>query len=135
MMALPSISFKDGQTASEFDQIDSRLIAILNDMGRVCDLSGFKLVVSDLLSSSFDDARLGRVSTTHADGRAADISLKGWTEEFIKKFMVTFENRYGHLGAYSKSDGAQRLLVRHNHRDPSGKLLGDHLHVQVKRGK
>ena len=126
MTALPSVKFKDGQTASEFDQIRPELRAILNDMGRYCDLSGREFVLTDLLSDAFSDAKLGRVSTSHKEGRAADCSVNGWSEEFIAKFIEFFTDKYGHLGAVSKSDGKQRLIVDH---------VGTarHLHIQIKR--
>lgn len=125
MTALPSVKFKDGQTASEFDQIKPELRAILNDMGRYCDLAGNRFVITDLLSSVADDARLGRVSTSHLEGRACDVSVIGWSEKFIKQFIEFFTDKYGHLGAVSKSDGKQKLIVDH---------VGTarHLHIQIR---
>lgn len=126
MTALPSVSFKDGAAAAEFDQLRPKLQMILNEMGRFCELSGHRFVLTDLLSSAADDARLGRVSNSHREGRAADVSVKGWPEEFTAHFMAWFAKLYGKEGAVSKSDGVQRLIVRHNIGH------GDHLHVQVK---
>lgn len=125
MRHAPCIQFKDGQTASEFASINPTLINILNDMGRFCELQGRKFVITDLLSSAHDDALLGRVSTSHQDGRAADVSIKGWTEEFITQFKSRFEHLYNHYGAISKKDKKQRLIVDH---------VGTarHLHIQVK---
>ena len=133
MLALPSVKFKDGETAKEFDSIESTLRMILNDMARYCSLSGYDFIITDLLSSVFDDARLRRVSTTHQDGRAADVSVRGWPEGFVNKFISNFDYTHGHFGAISKKDGQQRLIVRHNVKRPDGSMGGDHLHVQIRR--
>lgn len=120
------IRFKNEETAQEIDSISPMLKDVLYDMGKYASNSGFEFVVTDLLSSDFDDALLNRVSPSHKQGRAADVRVHRWTEEFIKQFTKHFTDKHGKLGAISTRDGKQRLIVDH---------VGTarHLHIQLSR--
>lgn len=65
-------------------------------------------------------------SRTHSEGRAFDVSTRGWTAKQIDDCIVYMNDKVGHLGAYSASDGKQRVIVRHD----AG--MGDHFHCQIK---
>lgn len=82
-------------------------------------------VVTSTVSTKEEDLRLKRKSLSHLEGRAFDLSLRGWTVDDQTDFFVDFSNRYGHLGAYNRA-GEQRLIVIHN-----GTAL--HAHVQIDR--
>ena len=68
------------------------------------------------VTSITEDVR-GRVTTTHREGRAVDLSTKGWTVNDIETATQYFNSRYSPLCAISKSDLKPRCLVYHNHRD------------------
>jgi hypothetical protein len=133
MVASPLVRFKTAEVAKEFAHIRVPLQLIVDDFARFCNASGYELVITDALSSAADDARLGRVSNSHQEGRAVDFRIKTWPEEFIVRAIAWLERVYGHKGAISKSDGKRRLVVRHNVRMEDGTLLGDHCHLQISR--
>lgn len=87
---------------------------------------GLPFTVTSTVSTKDEDAKLGRVSTSHLDGRAFDISIKGWTIDEQTDFFIDHVEKYGHLGAYSHN-GEQKLIVIHDGTAP-------HIHVQIKPG-
>lgn len=127
-MASPLVRFKTGEVAKEFAQVRPALQLIVDDFARFCNAGGHELIITDCISSPDDDARLGRVSTSHQEGRAVDCSVKTWPEEFIIRAIAWLERVHGHKGAISKSDGKRRLVVDH---------VGSarHLHLQISRSE
>lgn len=123
----PSIEFKTAKEREEFYSIDDRLIFILGDMSRYVVAHGYRFIITDLLSDAYDDARLGRVSTSHTEGRAADVSIKGWPKEFQDKFEAFFEAAYKEDAAWSKRTGKHNLIEIHDNGN------GPHAHIQVRR--
>lgn len=123
----PSLEFKTAKERGEFSQIQPRLQFILEDMARWVHANGFRFVVTDILSDAYDDIRLGRVSTSHREGRAIDVSVKGWTPEFKKKFEQFFEAAYKDDGAWSKRTGKINLIELHDNGN------GAHAHIQIRR--
>ena len=81
-------------------------------------------IISDAVSSIQEDGKLKRVSSTHREGRAFDISTRGWTKEDVDECIRVLGFKYRHLAAVGQ-DGSQRLVYFHN----AG--TGDHLHFQV----
>ena len=67
-------------------------------------------------------------SRTHEDGRAFDLSTKGWTDMHIHRFLFLINSDYREIGAISASDHNPRAAIYH---DYDGQ--GDHIHLQVKR--
>lgn len=81
-------------------------------------------IVTDTVSTEQEDRELERVSTSHKEGRAWDLSLKGWTHDDQTDFFIDFTDKFGHLGALTTS-GERRLIVIHNNGN------GYHLHFQI----
>jgi hypothetical protein len=66
-------------------------------------------------------------SDTHAQGRAVDISVKGWSVDQCLEFQDYMNHNFGEqYGAISLTDGKPRACVYHG-----GTAL--HHHLQVKR--
>jgi len=124
-----NIEFKDPSLIKEYEQIDSRLRVILEDMALFCSRAGHKFVITDLLSEESEDKKLNRVSTSHRDGRAADIRVRDWPLEFRRLFELNFEKLYSHWAATSKATGKKNLIFIHD----NGNAL--HCHIQVSKGK
>lgn len=66
-------------------------------------------------------------SNVHPEGRGFDASTREWTARQVFKCIRYMTEKCGHLGAYSASDGKQRLVIHHD----IG--LGEHFHFQVAR--
>ena len=79
-----------------------------------------------VITSMREDAP-GRKTSTHKDGRAIDISVKGWNDYHIHTFIFNFQKKFKGLGAYNKA-GENRPIVYHK---VEGCAL--HFHLQCKR--
>jgi len=80
--------------------------------------------------TSFKSDRVGvRAKTkTHSEGRAFDLSVKGWGDVQIHRFVFMMNNDYRDIAAVSASDGNPRAAVYHEYNGQ-----GSHIHLQVKR--
>lgn len=83
-------------------------------------------VVTSTVSDLAEDAKLKRQSSTHREGRAFDISCRGWG--LIQKMALKqyLESKYNGYGAINK-DGNPALVVIHD----AG--TGEHFHIQLSR--
>ena len=72
------------------------------------------------------DKALGRVSSSHSEGRAIDFRTWNLTPEQLKTLAGLLNAKYGNIGAWTKL-GNRQLVVHHD----IGK--GDHLHIQLDR--
>ncbi|MDD5363662.1 MAG: hypothetical protein PHN88_16180 [Ignavibacteria bacterium] len=123
-------NFRD---TADFDNINSpkvsrKLCAVLVDMKSFCELHKQEFIMTDFLSSLFEDQVLHRVSDTHSTGRAADLRIMNWPGWFRILFLKRYnsESELRLLGALSPSTGRPALVV-----DESAKIAGPHYHVQV----
>jgi len=73
------------------------------------------------------DEVTGRVSSTHAEGRAIDGRSVGWSDLHIKKFTALANDKFKDIAAISSADGTPRAVVWHD----IG--LGSHFHFQCRR--
>ena len=111
----PNVSLEDMM------MLDPRLIGMF---------SHFLIYALDLglpvnVTSMIDEAN-GRVSRSHKEGRAIDISAKGWTHEQAKQAETLFKRWYRPIGAISSKTGKPNAVYYHN----AGS--GWHFHLQVK---
>lgn len=79
------------------------------------------------ITSMFDEVD-GRITETHRDGRALDISSRGWPEDRIKDACNQINKKHSDIGAFSKKDGVPRACVYHKIED--GVF---HFHLQVRK--
>jgi len=103
--------------------IHENLMILLTAFIMWCHQHGKPAVVTSMIS----DKVYGRVSRTHAEGRAFDISVKGWSPKEIEKFVNYFNRTFKEIAAISKSDLKPRAAVYHQ-------VEGNapHIHLQVK---
>jgi len=66
-------------------------------------------------------------SNTHPEGRAIDVSVKGWLDPDIYKCVDFLNEKVKHLGAISFATGKPRVVYYHD----GG--MGKHFHLQVSR--
>ena len=78
------------------------------------------------------DGMVPGVSKTniHADGRAVDISTRGWPEYQILLFEKQFNDKYGEAVGTGPQGKRKRVVVYENGVDAG---RGAHLHIQINR--
>lgn len=83
-------------------------------------------VVTSTVRTVEENERVGASHLTHVQGRAFDLSVKGWSKKFRKQFCDEFNKRYRKEAAISSSTLRPTLCVDH---------VGTaaHIHVQVNR--
>lgn len=82
--------------------------------------------ITDSVTSLTEDQALKRVSKTHREGRAVDISTRGWNAKQIQMSIDFLNSAYIHFAALDVM-GKPRLVVHHD----SG--TGPHLHIQINK--
>lgn len=124
------IKFKEGQEKElkkEFEIIDPKLKSLLIEMARWVNSKSNNFIITDLISEKLEDEKLKRVSKSHQEGRAADIRVKYWSNDFKRLFEEYFEKRYSHLAAISKKTGKPNLIEIHDNGN------GIHCHIQIRK--
>lgn len=86
---------------------------------------GLPFVITSSVSTYGEDMFLRRVSASHREARAFDISIKGWSENDIKQFENNMTIAYRKYAAVSGSTGLPALVVVHDNGN------GRHIHVQL----
>lgn len=120
------ILFKHPKDQKNINQIHSKLQEIAKEMDAWL-RSHFKidLCITATISTIAEDTQLGRVSSSHREGRAFDVATRTWTPTILRMFVHHFESKYSSLGAVSKTDGVRRFVVNKSHG------TGPHLHIQL----
>lgn len=102
-------------------------VMLLCEMATWASDNGMPFLVTETFTTYEEDKRLSRVSPSHREGRAFDVSTRDWTEEKIKKFMDYFGTKYAKIAALAGNPVKPQLIVRHD----TG--AGDHFHVQINK--
>ena len=119
------ILFKAKEVESGFWKLNRILINASKDMESWLSLRGLDLIITESLTTKDQDDKLGRISSSHREGRAFDIGIRNMSEAVLNSFIEHFEERYNSYGAVSKVDGKRRFIVHRPHGS------GPHLHVQI----
>lgn len=129
-MIIPSnIQFKTPDLINEYQEIHPRLQIVLEDMASWVTAHGHEFIITDLLSEELEDKKLKRVSSSHREGRSADLRVKNWPLDFRKKFEDYFENKYIKIAAVSKATGLPNLVYIHDNG-----FSGIHTHISIRKG-
>lgn len=126
------ILFKEGQEKElkeELEKVNPILKSLLIEMSKWVTSKGNKFVITDLLSEESEDKKLKRISSSHREGRAADIRVKDWSKEFRRLFEEYFEKRYSNIAALSAKTGEPNLILIHDNG-----VGGLHTHIQIRKG-
>ena len=83
-------------------------------------------MITESKTTTEEDAAIKRISKTHSEGRAVDISYHGWNKENSDKFIACFSHKYASMAAITSN--GPKLIVFHD----AGS--GNHFHVQIKPG-
>lgn len=120
------IKFKTKKDESLFYKCHPFLVMMVCDFALYWHESNRDMTITATLSTLEQDEKLGRVSSSHREGRAVDIRIKDVPKEFINEWYIWANKKYGNLGAFNKS-GGQSLIVLH------GTGENYHAHVQLNK--
>jgi hypothetical protein len=106
----------------DFLQMHPSLYAIISFVLGYCQTHQLPCLITSLM----DEAE-GRVSRTHQEGRAFDVSTRGWSEFHIHRLVKMTNDKFKDIGAVSNVDLVPRAAIYH-------KVDGGdyHFHFQVR---
>ena len=116
------LKIKQDVLITELQQVRPDMLVVLAYFSLFCWENNLEGVGTSVFEEITD-----RATKTHTEGRAVDVSVKGFGPRDITNCIEYLNENVGHLGAYSLSDGKQRVAVYHN------VGLGPHIHLQVTR--
>jgi hypothetical protein len=102
-------------------------IMLMGEMAHWSISNGMPFVITETFTTAEEDLKLNRISATHREARAFDISTREWTDDKIKDFQDFFNTKYESIAAVSSTTGGPTLVIYHN----AG--TGNHFHVQISK--
>ena len=115
---------KDDIKLEDLKMIQPALFVLFTRAVLYCNENKLPCRITSLISDRKD---VKSVSRTHEQGRAVDISVKGWTQQHIHRFVFIMNRDYREIAAISASDGIPRAVIYHEYEGQ-----GDHLHLRVR---
>lgn len=104
-----TFELKEGVKLEDIQMLHPNCIVLLGAFTLYCMENKLPCVVTSIHS----DAAKGRVSTSHAEGRAFDARSKEWSWFHIERFMFHMNEKYKNIAAISARDGKPRAVVHH----------------------
>ena len=120
-------NFKSDIAFQRYPGVKDTLKSVLEEMKEWADEKKLPFLITATVSTHDEDLELERISLTHVEGRAADISVRGWDEESIQEFRNYFGAIHADIAAMNAA-GEKRLVVYHDNGN------GLHFHVQIRPG-
>lgn len=120
------LTFKTEKIKERFEEVTPLLKNMAYVMNAWAIERNLPFIITEAKTTKEEDAALNRVSGTHRDGRAIDVSVHGWSKDNISDFENEFNKSFKDIGAILKN-GYSKLVVYHNNGN------GNHLHIQVRR--
>lgn len=122
------MNFKTEEIKKRFESVNPILKSIAQDMYEWCVICDAPFMITASLSTEDEDKKLNRVSSTHREGRAFDLSCFGWDKDRILVFKTMFSEKYKDVAAISPSTNKPTLIIHHDNGN------GMHFHVQIRKG-
>lgn len=116
------IEFKPEVDCNDFRFLNWKILIIFLEFIKWCQENDYPVMVTSIKS----DEVKGRTSNTHKEGRAIDISCRGFDTDSIDEVVHYINKKFPNMGAISSKDGASRAIIAHN----SGS--GIHFHLQCR---
>lgn len=101
------------------------VLIIAAQMNWYCAQKGIPFTVTSSMTTLEEDNKVNRKHATHREGRAIDVSVKGWKRVHIKEFVKFFNEKYYNMAAFSASKQRPTLVIHHDVGH------GEHLHIQI----
>lgn len=143
ILSIISLPHKDGVDKNDWYKVKNNLVLMALAVAWFCSKRGLPLLFTSIIREGIPGVS---VSKTHIEGRAFDISVKGWTERDILD-LVHWMNETFNIGAISQKTGEENEIVyepreywKEGDKIPAGKKVGDikkeaHLHIQTGKNK
>lgn len=125
-MSQPVIAYAKPEAKERIRWLCVEANLVLCDVLLWCFNRGIVPVITEAVTTKDEDDALNRTSSTHREGRAFDISTRGWKRDLIDECVRVFSFKYRNIGAVM-SNGDTKVVYFHN----AG--TGPHLHFQVHR--
>jgi hypothetical protein len=117
------VKFADDVDPRDLELIEPALLILINAANLYCYRFNLPFQITSIQS---DRENIKSVSKTHEQGRAIDISVKGWTDTHVHRFVYLLNQDYADIAAISYSDNQPKAAVYHD----AG--YGSHIHLQVR---
>lgn len=117
---------KPGVNSSDWDKVKPELLILIDYVISHCETYNLPLTITSIIRPKINGVSK---SVTHQEGRAFDISVRGWSHEDIK-FLVDNINDKFTIGAISLKDGKEREAI---YEDGVTAGLGSHIHLQCRK--
>lgn len=100
------------------------IIMVLMDVKYWAMENELPFIVTETVTTMYEDIQVDRKSSSHRTGRAFDLSIRDWNNLDIKDCVNHFNKKYNHIAATSSSNGKPNLIIDH---------VGTarHLHFQI----
>lgn len=118
-------SLKDGVPHQDLEEMQPALLILWTATVLYCKEYNLPCKITSIKSGR-DNVR--ETSRSHSEGRAFDLSVAGWTDMHVHRFVYLMNQDYREIAAISASDLNPRAAVYHEY---DGQ--GDHIHLQVRR--
>lgn len=118
------IKFKHERLKDEISRLQPACLILLSGASAYCASYDLPFIITSIL----EEKDVKRVSTTHEDGRAFDISVQGWSADNIVNFVKFMNHNFKSIAAISSQTGNRVAVLYHD----SG--YGVHVHCQTKLG-
>ncbi len=118
-----NITCKPGVCWEDLKEVNANLFVLLTHYILFCNLHDLPCTITSIKSDTIKGVR---VSSSHRDGRALDVSTKNWPEHLISSFVANTNIQYKDIAAISARDLQPRAAVYHD----IG--LGPHIHLQCR---
>jgi hypothetical protein len=138
-----TIPHKEGVVPENWRMVDSDLLTLAHFYLQFATSRRLPILITSIIRPKIEGLS---VSDTHAQGRAFDVSVRGWTVDDLDDLLIECNRVHApRMGAFSATDGLSRAVVYEYGqgvcmvptRAPEYcKMNGavPHLHFQVRRG-
>ncbi len=114
---------KEGVQLEDIQMLHPNLLIMF---GTVLNFAAQRNLPVTITSLIHDRAGVASKSSTHEDGRALDLRVRGWREKDCRDLVKILELEHEHIGAISAKDFKSRPAVYGDERHR------DHIHLQVR---
>lgn len=119
------LQHKDGVNSSDWHNVNSKLLILIDYLITHCEVHSLPLTITSIIRPMIKGVSKSR---THQEGRAFDISVRGWKLDDIVMIIDSVNEKHT-IGAISLKDGQEREVI---YEDGITAGKGAHLHFQCR---